>query len=103
MSRLQRGCAVLDAKGMHGNQNRSIILCLVSKFQISELRRIVNEISPDSFVYSTSVSEVIGEWNKSQDLKDIKKVNKTNFAKDKKVDEHIQEENCENLKNKNID
>lgn len=72
MTRLQRGCTVHDAKGMHGKQNREILICLVSKFQIAELRRIINEIDPDAFVYSTSVGEVIGQWNRSQEINEIK-------------------------------
>ena len=89
MIRLQRGCTVHDAKGMHGKQNRAILICLVSKFQIAELRRIINEVSPDSFVYSISVGEVIGEWNRSQELKNIKKKDKTKKCKEDNTDKHL--------------
>ena len=88
MTRLQRGCTVHEAKGMHGKQNRAILICLVSKFQIAELRRIINEVSPDSFVYSISVGEVIGEWNRSQELKNIKKKDKTKKCKEDNTDKH---------------
>ena len=63
MEQLSRGCSCTNAKGMHSNSEKTIIICLVSKYQTSQLKTIIKEIDPTAFVYSTKVSEVLGEWN----------------------------------------
>lgn len=65
MEQLSRGCSCMSAKGMHSNSEKTIIICLVSKYQTSQLKSIIKEIDPSAFVYSTKVSEVLGEWNKA--------------------------------------
>ena len=73
MEQLSRGCSCMSAKGMHSNSEKTIIICLVSKYQTSQLKSIIKEIDPSAFVYSTKVSEVLGEWNKvSADVKNEK-------------------------------
>lgn len=68
MSQLSRGCSCMTAKGMHTNSEKCIVLCLVSKYQTSQLRTIIKDIDPTAFVYATKVSEVMGEWASSADV-----------------------------------
>jgi uncharacterized membrane-anchored protein YitT (DUF2179 family) len=49
---------------MRSNSDKTIVICLVSKYQAGQLKAIVKEVDPAAFVYSTKVSEVMGEWNK---------------------------------------
>ncbi len=63
MEQLSKGCSCTTTKGMHTNTERSVVLCLVSKFQKGQLKSIIKEIDPDAFVYATKVSEVMGAWN----------------------------------------
>ena len=63
MKQLSRGCSCTTTKGMHTNSEKSIILCLISKYQTNQLRTIIKDIDPNAFVYTTRVSEVMGEWN----------------------------------------
>jgi len=58
----------MTAKGMHTNSEKCIVLCLVSKYQTSQLRTIIKDIDPTAFVYATKVSEVMGEWASSADV-----------------------------------
>lgn len=77
MNKLNRGCTVQRAKGMHLKDEKSMLICLVEKYQIAELRRIIREVDPRAFVYSMPVSEVIGEWYKTNECtKNDKKNNK---------------------------
>ena len=64
MEQLNRGCSCMSTKGMHTNKEKSIVLCLVSKYQAGQLRTIITDIDPFAFVYTTRVSEVMGEWYK---------------------------------------
>lgn len=64
MAQLARGCSCTSAKGMHSNSDKTIVICLVSKYQAGQLKSIIKEVDPAAFVYATKVGEVIGEWNK---------------------------------------
>lgn len=68
MEQLSRGCSCTPAKGMHTKNEKSIVLCLVSKFQTNQLRAIIKEIDPEAFVFSTKVSEVVGIWNSTEEV-----------------------------------
>lgn len=78
MEQLSRGCSCTSTKGMHSNSDRSIVLCLVSKYQSGQLRTIITDIDPNAFVYATKVSEVMGEWSS------ISEVTNNQESKDKK-------------------
>ncbi len=67
MEQLSRSCSCTTAKGMYSKSEKCIVLCLVSKFQTSQLKNIIKEIDPNAFVYATKVSEVIGEWKTFSD------------------------------------
>lgn len=68
MEQISRGCSCTTAKGMHSNQDKTILICLISKYQTSQLKTIIKEIDPAAFVYAMKVSEVMGEWNKVSEV-----------------------------------
>ena len=43
MEQLSRGCSCTTAKGMHSNNDKSILICLVSKDQTNQLKLIIKE------------------------------------------------------------
>ena len=59
--KINRGVTALKAKGMYTKHDKNVLLCLVTRTQVAELRRIVHAIDPTAFMFSTSVKEVIGE------------------------------------------
>ncbi len=68
MEQLSRGCSCTTAKGMHSNTEKTIVICLVSKFQVGQLKSIIKEVDPVAFVYLTKVSEVMGEWSSVSEI-----------------------------------
>lgn len=68
MQKLGRGCTLSKVTGMHSKEEKSIITCLVSKFQITLLRRIVHDIDDHAFMFSTTVTEVMGRWASKSEL-----------------------------------
>lgn len=97
MTLLKRGCTVHQAKGMHYKQEKSVLVCLISKFQISELKTIIQEVDPNAFVYSTSVNEVMGQWTQPSEYaneKKSKRKNKELVDAEQKVE--IQDEKTDN-------
>ncbi|NLZ81776.1 MAG: YitT family protein [Clostridiales bacterium] len=61
MKELDRGVTGLYAKGMYTNIDKKILICVVSKKQIVQLRELIAEIDPNSFVIVSDVREVFGE------------------------------------------
>ena len=60
MKELNRGVTKVPATGMYTKIDRSMLLCVVSRRQVTTLRRIVKEIDPDSFAVTSKVSQVLG-------------------------------------------
>ncbi|MBR2781170.1 MAG: YitT family protein [Eubacteriaceae bacterium] len=59
--KLERGATFIGAKGAYHRDEREILLCLVKRFQVGELKSIIRRIDPDAFVFNVEVSEVFGE------------------------------------------
>ena len=58
---LRRGTTALYGKGMYKKQNKEILLCVMSRTEIIEARRIIEEIDPSAFIIITNAREVYGE------------------------------------------
>lgn len=61
LSQLQRGVTSLRGRGMYTGQNRDVLLCVLSRKQVPEIKMIVSEIDPDAFVIVVEAREVLGE------------------------------------------
>ncbi len=57
---LGRGVTVIDAKGHYSNEEKTIIYCVVNRFEILKVKRLVEKYSPSAFVTINEVSETIG-------------------------------------------
>lgn len=60
-SEIKRGATEIKSTGMYSHQDKSMILCVINKYRAPLLRRIVFDIDPQAFVFSTSVNEVLGK------------------------------------------
>lgn len=61
MDETERGVTIIDGSGGYTRDSLNIIYCVVSKFQIVKLKRIVRDTDPEAFITITDVSEVLGE------------------------------------------
>lgn len=61
MTELQRGITGIDITGMHTGSRKNMLMCVVSRKEIVELKEIVFEIDPNAFVIVTDASEAVGE------------------------------------------
>ena len=71
MDEMERGVTGLDGKGMYSGESMQVLLCVVSRMENMQLRRIVAECDPRAFMITVSASEVLGEGFK--DIKPAKK------------------------------
>lgn len=60
MRTLQRGVTALPAVGMYTGENRSMLVCVIHRRQITTVKNIVRAIDPHSFATVSTVSQVIG-------------------------------------------
>ncbi|MFW5749604.1 MAG: YitT family protein [Halanaerobium sp.] len=58
---LNRGITEFEAKGGYTGDRKQVLLCIISRSEISELKKAVAEIDQDAFVIISNVHEVLGE------------------------------------------
>lgn len=56
-----RGVTKLNAEGAFSHKHKAMLLCLVTNYQAGAMKSIIKEVDPNSFVFSTSVRESLGE------------------------------------------
>ena len=58
---LRRGSTALYGKGMYKKQEKNILLCVMSRAEIREARKIIEKIDSSAFIVITNAREVYGE------------------------------------------
>ncbi len=73
-SELKHGTTTVKVVGGYSNQQKTMILCVVNKNQLTHARRVINKVDANAFAYVENVREVIGKGfvNKEQDLAEDK-------------------------------
>lgn len=67
---LDKGVTALKGKGMYTGNDKEVLLCILYRAQISQLKNIVKTIDPNAFVILTDVREVLGEGFKNHENHD---------------------------------
>lgn len=61
ISKLERGVTGFEGYGGYTGKNKDVLLCIISRSEVSKLKSLVVEIDPDAFIIITDVHEVLGE------------------------------------------
>lgn len=64
-SRLGRTVTIMDGHGLVSGK-KAVLYCVVSRFEVKELRNIIDSIDSSAFVAVSDVSEIIGNHMKSK-------------------------------------
>lgn len=59
--RLHRGVTVMDGKGAYSGQDKSVLLCVVTRAEIPHLKALTKEFDPKAFLIIGQAHEVRGE------------------------------------------
>ena len=59
--KLKRGCTQLPARGAYSGKEREIIMCVIKRHQITEIRRIVRQLDDEAFFIVTEAKSVFGK------------------------------------------
>ena len=60
-SKLKHGTTSIKVTGGFSGQEKTMILCVIAKNQLTLARRIINQVDPNAFAYVENVREVIGK------------------------------------------
>ena len=60
-SQMKRGSTGLKAKGMYRNEEKNVLMCVVSRSEVREIRKIINVIDKNAFIVISNAREVFGE------------------------------------------
>ena len=58
---IKRGVTSLYGHGMYRNEDKNILLCVMSRAEVREARKVIKEIDPKAFLVITNAREVYGE------------------------------------------
>ena len=57
---LKHGTTTVKVVGGYSHQEKSMVLCIINKRQLTRARRIISQVDPSAFAYVENVREVIG-------------------------------------------
>ena len=58
---IKRGSTSLKGKGMYKEEEKNVLMCVASRSEVREIRKIVNAIDKNAFVVISNAREVFGE------------------------------------------
>ncbi|MGI6485982.1 MAG: YitT family protein [Thermoanaerobacterales bacterium] len=61
LTELDRGVTLLGGKGGYTGDEKNVLLCVVTRLELSKLKKIVKELDPKAFIIVHDVHEVLGE------------------------------------------
>lgn len=59
--RVHRGVTILNGAGAYSGRPEKILMCVIKRHQISEFRRLIRSIDPNSFCIVTDAKDVFGK------------------------------------------
>lgn len=57
---LGRGITMINAQGYYSKENKTMLYCVVNRFQIGKLKRMLSSLDPTAFVTITDISDTLG-------------------------------------------
>ncbi|MBR3251511.1 MAG: YitT family protein [Erysipelotrichaceae bacterium] len=61
LKKIDRGTTIITAQGGYSHQERKVLMAVVSDEQLSEVKKVIDEVDPDAFVIISDVKDVNGE------------------------------------------
>ena len=61
LEELERGVTSLSGRGLYSGKETQVLFCVVSKREVTRLKKIIHETDPSAFVVLTVANETLGE------------------------------------------
>ncbi|NCU16583.1 YitT family protein [Pallidibacillus pasinlerensis] len=65
LNRLKRGATVFPVHGAFSEQGKEMLLTVISRYELYELRKIILEIDPSAFTNVVQTDSIIGHFRKT--------------------------------------
>ncbi|MDQ0246899.1 uncharacterized membrane-anchored protein YitT (DUF2179 family) [Bacillus fengqiuensis] len=60
LTNLVRGVTVMDGEGAYSSQSRKILMTVISRYELVDVKPLIHEVDPNAFVNITETVEVVG-------------------------------------------
>lgn len=64
LKNVYRGVTVIDSVGGFSNEKSNVIITVISRYELTEVKNLIEEIDPDAFVNITETLEVMGLFHR---------------------------------------
>jgi len=64
--RVKRGSTSLKGTGMYKKEDKNVLMCVASRNEVREIRKIVNSIDENAFIVISNAREVFGKGFKEE-------------------------------------
>jgi uncharacterized membrane-anchored protein YitT (DUF2179 family) len=82
-----RGLTVIDAQGFYSKQDKTVIYCVVNRFQVAKMRKVISAVDKFAFVTIMDISDVFGTSLKYSRANDRKQAERRKANKQKRREE----------------
>ncbi|WP_071394438.1 YitT family protein [Bacillus tuaregi] len=65
LTNLYRGITIWDGEGAYTGEKKKILMIVITRYQLTDVKLLINEIDPHSFVNITQTQEVMGAFDRS--------------------------------------
>lgn len=62
---IYRGITLLDGKGAYSGEDRKILMTVITRYQLTDVKALIKEIDPNAFVNITETTEVLGSFHRN--------------------------------------
>lgn len=64
LANLYRGITLMDSEGAYSGQKQKVLMIVITRYQLAEVKAMINEVDPKAFVNITQTTEVMGFFHK---------------------------------------
>jgi uncharacterized membrane-anchored protein YitT (DUF2179 family) len=64
LTNLYRGLTIMDGVGGYSNHQRNVMITVISRYELNEVKNLISEIDPSAFVNITETIEVMGLFHR---------------------------------------
>lgn len=62
---LYRGITIIDGQGAYSGEQRKILMTVITRYQLMDVKLLINEVDPHAFVNITETQEVLGAFDRN--------------------------------------
>jgi len=64
LANFYRGITILDAEGAYTGEKQKVLMTVITRYQLTDVKLLINDIDPHSFVNITETKEVMGAFDR---------------------------------------